>query len=306
MSKKSSEYLRKVWKDYKNVSFELRINGENIDIHIKDANNFYDCEQRSDGFKRFVTFLLALSAPVNNGEISNAIIIIDEPDTGIHIKGQKNLMQELIRISKNNLVFYSTHSIFMIDREDPSRHFIVSKTNEVSKISQVTSSNYTDDEVLFNALGYSIFETLKPKNIIFEGWADKKLFITALASTKGKALTGLKDFGYVHASGVKTIIGVAKDLELANRAYVVISDSDGPAKQKRREYDEKEICTGEWYAYDELMPEIYTLEDFIKHSALKKAILKIAEKYPELQEFNVENIDGVKYKREERIKGKNV
>ena len=149
VSEKSTEYLHKVWYSYKNVRFELRANGDDIDIHIQDSENFYDCAQRSDGFKRFVTFLLVLSARVKNGEIRNSIILIDEPDLGIHILGQKSLVQELIKISKSNLVFYSTHSIFMIDKKEPSRHFIVSKKNEITTIKQATESNYTDDEVLY-------------------------------------------------------------------------------------------------------------------------------------------------------------
>lgn len=166
----------------------------------------------------------------------------------------------------------------------------------------VASSNYTEDEVLFNALGYSVFETLKPKNIIFEGWADKKVFMTALASSKGKEYKGLKDFGCVHASGVKTIISVAKDLELANRAYFVLSDSDNPAKQKRKEFEEKEACAGSWYTYDELVAGIYTLEGFIKHAALKKAVIKTADKYPELKGFDATDLEKAHYRREESIK----
>ena len=270
VSKKSSEYLHKVWRDYKNVSFELRKNGANIDIHIHDAENFYACEQRSDGFKRFITFLLALSARVNNGEISNAIIVVDEPDLGIHILGQKNLVQELIKISKNNLVFYSTHSIFMIDRLEPSRHFIVSKKKEITTIDQVAESNYTDDEVIFNALGYSIFEALRPKNILFEGWSDKKVYDLAIKTAKGKRIGAFDNVGRVHSTGVKNIVNIAKNLELANREYFVISDSDEPAKNKRKEYAEKEQCIGKWYLYEEFKPGIHTLEDFISHSAFKK------------------------------------
>ncbi|MCL2843210.1 MAG: ATP-binding protein, partial [Oscillospiraceae bacterium] len=272
VSEQSTKYLQSIWKGYKSVCFELRPNGSSIDIHIKDSENFYSCEQRSDGFKRFVTFLLMLSARVSSGEISDSIIVIDEPDLGLHIMGQKNLLQELIKISKNNLVFYSTHSIFMIDKKEPSRHFVVSKEREVTTIKQVDKSNYTDDEVLYNALGYSIFETLQLQNIIFEGWSDKKLFECALGTKQGKKISGFESVGNIHSTGVKGIIGIAKTLELANRVYCVVSDSDRPAIEKRKEYQEKEQCEGAWYTYSEFVDGVHTAEDFIRHSFFKKSI----------------------------------
>lgn len=302
VSRVSTEYLHQVWRNYKSVSFELRRDGANIDIHIKDAENFYDCSQRSDGFKRFITFLLALSARVKNGEIEGSIIVIDEPDLGIHILGQKDLLQELIRISKNNLVFFSTHSIFMIDRKEASRHFIVSKKDGITTIKRATESNYTDDEVLFNALGYSLFEALKQKNIVFEGWSDKKVYETARATKKGKELVRLNDTGVVHASGVKNIINIAKDIELANRDYFVLSDSDKVAQEKRKEYQEKEYCVGIWYTYGDLVPGIYTLEDFIRHTSFKKCIEDAQHSHSELSPFDYTAFSSQQYRREEYIK----
>ncbi|MDL2264588.1 ATP-binding protein, partial [Synergistaceae bacterium OttesenSCG-928-I11] len=297
VSEKSTEYLHSVWKDYKNIEFNLTSNGPNIDIHIKDKENLYDCDQRSDGFKRFVTFLLALSARVNNGKIKNSIIVVDEPDLGIHILGQKNLVQELIKISKNNFVFYSTHSIFMIDKENITRHFVVSKKNEITTIKRVTNSDYADDEVILNALGYSLFETLKPRNIIFEGWTDKHVFEVAIKSKKASKnhIDQLKNIGAVHSAGVKGIVNIAKILELANREYFVISDSDKPAKEMQNKYKE-EKCLGEWFAYDHFISNIHTLEDFIKHSSYKKSIDRAQKEY-NLTSFDQTSFETHPYRR---------
>lgn len=303
VSAKSTEYLHKVWSDYKQVRFELKENGSNIDIIIIDAGNYFDCDQRSDGFKRFVTFLLALSAPVNNGEIENSIIVIDEPDLGIHILGQKNLLHELKRISLKNLVFYSTHSIFMIDKAVPDSHFIVAKSKGITNIEQVSTSNLTDDEVIYNALGYSIFEALKQKNIIFEGWSDKRVFEVVIKSKRrGKPSGKLDDIGFVHSTGVRGIIGIAKDLELANREYFVISDSDNPAIDKRNDYTEKEQCVGAWYFYNEIVQGIHTLEDFILHDSYKDSIAMIRENHTELVDFDYAAFKSIVFRREEYIR----
>jgi len=302
VSKISTEYLHKVWHDYKNVSFGLKLNGANIDIRIEDSDNVFDCDQRSDGFKRFVTFLLALSAPVNNGEIKDAIIIIDEPDLGIHILGQKNLLQELIKISKDNLVFYSSHSIFMIDRDEPSRHFIVEKKNEITTIKQATESNYTDDEVLFRALGYSIFEALKPQNIIFEGWSDKRIFEVAQDSRKrGKKDWDFGNIGKVHSTGASQIANIAKTLELADRKCCIIGDSDERSVQEKKRYIEMQ-CVGVWYMYEDFVPGVYTLEDFIYHDSFKESIEAARKNHEELEVFDFFAFKTHIYKREEFIK----
>src|SRR5262245_35803184 len=58
----ATNHMRRVWKDYKNIKIQLQPNGEYIDASIQDKFNAYDFSRRSDGFKRFVTFLLLVSA----------------------------------------------------------------------------------------------------------------------------------------------------------------------------------------------------------------------------------------------------
>ena len=303
VSKNSSEYLKRVWKDYQKIDFSLQKDGEDIVISIQDEENYYSCDERSDGFKRFVTFLLLLSAKVENNEIKDAIIVIDEPDIGLHIKGQKNLVEELLKISKNNLVFYSTHSIFMIDNKCKDRHFIVKKEQEITTTTQAGDSNYMDDEVLYNALGYSVFETLKATNIIFEGWSDKHVYNIALCADRTVPDT-LKVVGTVHSSGTKDITPIAKCLELANRETYIISDSDRPGMEAKRRYEEDSKASAPWYTYTDLLPQlqINTLEDFIKHSTLLKCIQDLQDRYAIEEEFDAEEFREKAVSREKYIK----
>lgn len=285
VSKKSTDYLHKVWRDYKSVKFSLQPNGENIDINISDAEQYYSCDQRSDGFKRFITFLLVLSARVKNAEIVDSIIIMDEPDIGLHILGQKNLSDELTKISKTNYVFYSTHSIFMIDKDNPQKHYIVTKENGISSKAQVSDSNYTDDEVIMNALGYSVFNVLKSHNLIFEGWSDKRVFDLALATKKGKDNCSIKEIGRIFTHGVREIEHITKILELANRKYVIISDSDRASLDEKNKYIKKGN-EGIWVSYGDFIEEHKTLEDFIKHNSFKASIGKVRENYSALGDFD--------------------
>lgn len=280
VSETSTKHLRSVWKDYKNyksVKFELTQNGNYIDASIKDEFNSFPMKFRSDGFKQFATFLLMVSARVKQDDLKNTILLIDEPGTSLHPSGCRSLRDELIEISKKNLVIYSTHSIFMIDKDELDRHLIVKKEKEISSIEKVTSSNFVNEEVIFNALGHSIFSELKKKNIVFEGWRDKKLFDVALTKIpSGKdELKELKTVGACYVKGVKEISFFTPLLALADRFCLILSDSDQVAVEKQRDYKEKKGY-GDWFLYNDLLKDVcITAEDFIKPEVIKKAVDKI-------------------------------
>lgn len=282
----TTKHLRSIWKEYKNIEFTLEPNANNIDAGVTEKN-FWNVHQRSDGFKRFVTFLLLISAQERTKLLENTLLLIDEPDVSLHPSGEKYLRDELIKISRNNYVVYSTHSIFMVDRNNLGRHIIVKKKDERTNIVIANESNVFDEEVLYNAIGASVFEVLKEKNIIFEGWRDKKLFEVAISKLPAgykKLKQFFKDFGYCHAQGARDISRISPMLELANRNCVIISDADDPAKEKQRKYKENRGY-GEWKRYDEINStlSIVTGEDFIKKSKFDPIIKKVKG------ESNIEN-----------------
>lgn len=266
---KNTQYFKNVWKEYPDVSFDLRTDGPDIIATIKDTDNNYDLNQRSDGFKRFITFLLLISTQTKINSLKKSLIIVDEPEIGLHPTGASFLKDELIKISQTNLVAYSTHSIFMIDQKDISRHYIVKKKREVTKIEVVKESNIQDEEVIYKSLGYSIFSNLKEWNIIFEGWRDKDLFIRAseTSNTVNRVIfDDLKKVGYCHSQGVKHIQNITPAFEAGNRKCLILSDADFMAKDKKREY-EKNKGFGFWYTYhdiDESFKLIFTAEDFFE------------------------------------------
>ena len=276
VSDAATKHMRSVWRDYKSIEINIQPNGDNIEVNIKDTYNVYDFSRRSDGFKRFISFLFLVSAKTRNGTLKDVLYLHDEPDTGLHPSGARHLLNELIKVSRNNYVVFSTHSIFMIDRGRIDRHYIVQKGKEVTTLEQATSSNFTDEEVLYNALQFSSFEVLKPTNIIFEGWKDKRLFECAISgnSASSKKLQKLAvNIGLCHAQGVKDVAKVSSVLELANRQWIVVSDGDAPAKEHQKNYSPP--WKDRWLRYDELATDvhIHTSEDFFD----KKRVLKSCE-----------------------------
>ena len=288
---RSTRHFRSVWPDYKDISLYLAPNGDIIDAAIHDKHNIYDFSRRSDGFKRFITFLLIISALAKADRFYDTLLLYDEPDTSLHPSGARHLRDELIRISEDNYVVYATHSIFMIDPDQIGRHLIVRKKNEITTIEQVSESNIVDEEVIYNALGYSVFENLKPKNIVFEGWRDKHLFVVA-TSKWPQSHTGLaKSFanvGRCHARGSKDVHRVTSMLDLGNREYVVVSDSDRPAVEQQKAFH----GDGRWIRYDELVSAspVITSEDFLAPDAFKNAILALSTQVPNLQAISPDQL----------------
>ncbi len=272
IASKTTTHFRSVWKEYKNIEFQLRLDGEKIVPAIKEKNSF-DFSKRSDGFKRFVTFLLMISVNVKTDNLNNTLLLIDEPDSSLHPSGARYLRDELIRISLKNYVLYSTHSIFMIDAGNISRHYIVKKNDEITTIEAAKDSNLAEEEVIFNALGYSVFETLNEKNLIFEGWKDKKLFLTAIEKATATVKASLKDVGICHAKGAKHIKAMTPMMELANRKCMIVSDSDNPAKEQQKQYKQMKGY-GEWKTYQDVDSSLVAVtgEDFVKNAHIVKQV----------------------------------
>jgi len=184
-------------------------------------------------------------------------------------------MEQLIKVAENNYVIYSTHSIFMIDRENINRHYIVEKNNEITTVREANEENYKDEEVIYNALGTSAYEILKEKNIFFEGWTDKSLFETGIKKDK-KIRKFFEKIGRSHAIGVKSIKNITPIIELSNRKIFILSDNDQISKQEQKEFQENKGF-GVWKRYDEIFKtrEIITSEDFLKNEVLKKEFFEV-------------------------------
>lgn len=285
----TTTHFRNVWKEYKEIKFALEPNAETIEANIVEKN-YWRMAQRSDGVKRFITFLLHISANVKANILNDVIILVDEPDMSLHPSGSRYLRDELIETAKKNYVVFSTHSIFMIDKNNIGRHVIVKKEHEKTAVRNASKSNFVDEEVLFNALNYTVFDILQKDNIIFEGWRDKKLFQVALEKIPTthtqdlkKLKERLKSVGLCHAEGVKDVRNITPLLELANRNCIIVSDGDTPAKEKQKEFQAIHGY-GTWKRYDEISKNLKaeTAEDFFKEEVFKGHLTKIKQDFPNL------------------------
>lgn len=275
VSQETTAIFREIWKDFAETSIELKPNGNEILIKVKNEAN-YSMEDRSEGFKKFVSILLMLSAPSRKNEINDKdIIIIDEPDNSLYPSSARFLRDELLKIAEKSFIIYSTHSQYMIDTNCIDRHYIVEKNLDITSVHQSPDAEYCDDSVLLNAIGVNIFECLKPKNLIFEGWLDKKLFdiyLTSLNPSLQKIFSGI---GKVYLHGISGVYTLVQILILADKSFVVISDSDKPSLDKRKDFFEKyPEFQNSWYDYANIISGISTVEDFLKSEYVEKSVKK--------------------------------
>lgn len=208
LSKSVTKHINSIWKDL-NIEVQFDIDGMQLEFLVQDKDNTINklnAQQRSDGFKQFVSILLNLS--VETRTIQNKIILLDEPEIHLHPSGQKYLRDELLNIANSNTMIYATHSIYMVDKLHLDRHLSVQKDKGRTSIHYIEKDDPYKEEVLYESLGTSVLEHIYDKVLIFEGKTDRDIF--DLYSRKFKKEINLPNITLISADGVCDIIKYTK------------------------------------------------------------------------------------------------
>jgi predicted ATP-dependent endonuclease of OLD family len=154
-----TEHINKVWPEHP-IKVKFQISSNKISLLIEDEGVKFKVKttgQRSDGFRQFISFLLTISVENYNGELENTILLIDEPEVHLHPPAQINLLSELIEITnnkRNNIVFFATHSNYLIDKKNLDRSYQVIKEDNhktiLKKIEKITSTYAEVNYEVFN------------------------------------------------------------------------------------------------------------------------------------------------------------
>jgi predicted ATPase len=152
-------HIKKVWPNHP-VKIKFNIDNMLLEFLVEDDEVKYKTKttaQRSDGFKQFVSFLLTISAEHRINALSRSLLLLDEPETHLHPKAQEFLRDELIALSRNkenNIVFFATHSNYMIDRENLARSYKVEKKgNNKTSITPIKGGIVSYAEVNYDVFG---------------------------------------------------------------------------------------------------------------------------------------------------------
>jgi predicted ATP-dependent endonuclease of OLD family len=156
---KVTAHIKKVWPKHP-IKIKFQIINDHIIFLIEDDKVKYKSrttDQRSDGFRQFISFLLTVSAENANKQLYNSLLLLDEPETHLHPQAQEYLKDELIKITRNgenNVVFFATHSNYMIDKDHMDRCFRVTKqSNKKTIIEKIERDKTSFSEANFEIFG---------------------------------------------------------------------------------------------------------------------------------------------------------
>ncbi|MCZ7615070.1 MAG: ATP-binding protein [Ignavibacteriaceae bacterium] len=95
-----NKYIKNIWADYDQELY-IELEETKITIHINDPkssiNNFYEMEDRSQGFKTFISFILTIAAEAETQSLNNFILLLDEPETHLHPKWCKIYERRIVK-----------------------------------------------------------------------------------------------------------------------------------------------------------------------------------------------------------------
>lgn len=266
-----TKHVNKIWKEHK-INFKIKFDGDKCNVHIEDktkAHKYYNMNQRSDGFKQFVSFILTISAQNTSSVLKDNIIILDEPEIHLHPSGIRYMRDELLKIGKNNYVFVATHSHFMIDTEAIDRHWIVEKNNGITIINQLLPTSNISDEVLYKAFGLSFMKELLPEYILLvEGYGDKIVFNHILSTLDKYLKYTIKSAG--GCSKINNIIALLLDEEI--NSFVLLDGDDEGQKTKTELLKAHKSLKGKVFMLNDILntlPNKSTLEDLLPKDFVK-------------------------------------
>ena len=155
----TTEHIKELWPEHP-ITITFQISNNKISLLIEDNGIKYNpktASQRSDGFKQFLSFLLTISVENKGSELEKTILIIDEPETHLHPPAQLNLLKELIHISSNdkkNIVFFATHSNYLIDKNSLNRNYkVIKHNNQNTSIIEIEKKSTSYAEVNYSIFG---------------------------------------------------------------------------------------------------------------------------------------------------------
>jgi len=131
--------LKQSWRQGKELTFRLDNDSkeEKIDLLVSDpAVGVRDtrASQRSSGFTHYFALKAILHARQVEAPAASNIWLFDEPGIYLHPDAQYDLLQVFEALAESNQLLYTTHSIFMINKNYPARHRLVDKNTDGTRL----------------------------------------------------------------------------------------------------------------------------------------------------------------------------
>ena len=212
-------------------SFEIELERGGIFLTIYRAGKPQVLDLQSTGFRYFFDMFFNL---LNTTELkAGDIIIMDEPATNLHVKGQRELRDFLKRFAINNdiTIIVATHSPFMIDTDNLDDVRVVVSDGEVSRIeNNFAAVDPTDPDSLL-----PIKEALTVENYMLVNPKEKVVFVPTMEDycylVAFKKLFKIQGISFLPVNGIsedaESCKTVAKRLmQIRSDAFILVNDDE--------------------------------------------------------------------------------
>lgn len=284
-SEKLTTVLNDRWNQGKDLKWKLQhtgINGDHIVIKIQDpaiGGRYTRPSLRSSGFRTYFLLSMITYARNQNKPDNSYIYLFDEPGTYLHPRAQLDLQRSLETIAEKAQIIYTTHSLFLINKNYPERNKVVSKTIDGTKIDQ--KPFIKNWKAVRESLGILLSNNflIAEKTLLVEGPSDIIYLLNAIKKLKKDELldVDLNDFSTVDAGSSENYVAMAKLMLSEGRGVVALLDGDEAGKNLEKQLKkicEKEISQKELKIY--ILPDNKSSEDiFADVDILRNAVKKV-------------------------------
>ena len=283
LSNAATTHINGIWEKSK-VNIKFQIDGDFCRVFVQDTSTrqYLRVQQRSDGFKQFVSLLLTLSAEHKGELLENTVLLLDEPDAHLHPSGIREMRTEIFEMARNNQIVVATHSPSMVDIETPQRHCLVTKGDDGETMLRFLGRDVPmkDEEVMRMAFGINVMKEILPDNLLLvEGETDKQLLQFALNHQKrGDVSVTLKSSG---GSNILTLANIL-DFHDINAAILLDGDKEGKKWQKKIIDNQTYFDASNVFTLPDLvdgLPDGATIEDLLPVSCIKKTLKDSGKKH---------------------------
>ncbi len=233
--------IKRLWKD-RPLKIRFNLDAQHFDTFISDPNATYDVEvnldERSRGFKWFLSFYITFAADTKGGKAQDAILLLDEPGLYLHARSQSDLLAHL-KDDFGNQIIFTTHSPFMVPIHDLDAVRTVSI--DESSGTTVTNDPTGDSRTLFPiqaALGYNLSQSLfvGPNNLVVEGVTDYWI-LSSVADYFNEAgrMTLSQDLTITPAGGAQKVSYMVALLTSEELNVLVLLDAENAAKSTKND-----------------------------------------------------------------------
>ncbi len=182
--------------------------------------------KKGDGTKRRTTLALLRHKVEKERGMDQKVFIFDEPDTHLHVKAQRELMDILDQIKQEAQVIITTHSPFILNSVEPSKIRMLCLENGATNVKYLEDNN--DVKELLKSLGIENTHLFFTRKILLVEGESEEIALPILFKKYKKKSLNSELVTLINAQGVDNLAQLAKVLNefMRDIPLIVLVDQD--------------------------------------------------------------------------------